>query len=295
MASRFIVEPNGSFMKNGFAVWYCENSSPDMPYPKHTHSGCSDLYYVVAGKLINEIRAGKSVCTEGDIVWIREKDEHFMTGEDSVKFYQINFAPAMARRFASVVGREKQFDGLVKSPMPPTFSVPKYKRTEMINMFKTLISIQYQPDSDIQMSKALFMLMADYFFADDSREKISPPESKMPPWLLDLIDKIERDTENEITVSELPVLCGRSHEHVARSFKTHLGTSPSTYIKRKRIIRAASILLSSDRKLLDIAFSSGFTSISYFYRLFKEEFNCSPVEYKRKFYSSHVPPQSSAR
>lgn len=66
-----------------------------------------------------------------------------------------------------------------------------------------------------------------------------------------------------------------------RSFRGVIGITPIQYLIQYRIEKAAELLLQSDRKVNEIAFSCGFSDLSYFTKCFREMKRCTPVEYRK--------------
>lgn len=58
--------------------------------------------------------------------------------------------------------------------------------------------------------------------------------------------------------------------------------TPYGFIKKYRLTKAADLLKNSDKTISEIAHETGFNNRSYFYRSFKEEYNCSPSDFKSK-------------
>ncbi len=79
-------------------------------------------------------------------------------------------------------------------------------------------------------------------------------------------------------LNALPV----STTHLIRLFRTHYGVTPNEYLNRLRVAKAAEALLQSDASLLDIAYTSGFGSLSGFYFWFKKNNGAPPLEYRRR-------------
>jgi AraC family transcriptional regulator of adaptative response / methylphosphotriester-DNA alkyltransferase methyltransferase len=79
-------------------------------------------------------------------------------------------------------------------------------------------------------------------------------------------------------LSALPV----STTHLIRLFRTHFGVTPNEYLNRLRVAKAAEALLQSDASLLDIAYTSGFGSLSGFYFWFKKINGAPPLEYRHR-------------
>ena len=72
-----------------------------------------------------------------------------------------------------------------------------------------------------------------------------------------------------------------SESECLRCFRAMLGTTPIQYVKQLRIQKAAELLLSTGRRVADIAAQCGFQDASYFTRTFREHRGCSPAEYRR--------------
>jgi CheY-like chemotaxis protein len=72
-----------------------------------------------------------------------------------------------------------------------------------------------------------------------------------------------------------------SDRHLARCFNEILGISPMTYLSRYRIEQAKTMLASGRAQVTDVAWAVGFSSQSYFSRVFAREVGISPSAYQR--------------
>lgn len=109
-----------------------------------------------------------------------------------------------------------------------------------------------------------------------------------PVWLGALAKKLEDPENFACTLGELSEMSGRTKEHLCRSFRKYFGVAPIEYINAKRLNYAANLLLHSDMKVVDIAFASGFQSLSRFYHAFREEFDVSPLDYRQSCTDSGI-------
>jgi AraC-like DNA-binding protein len=85
-----------------------------------------------------------------------------------------------------------------------------------------------------------------------------------------------------VRLEELLALTGLSRSGFARQFKQHSGRSFSEFLNGLRLEAACRELLESSRAVVDIAFASGFTQVSFFNRLFRRTYGCSPSEFRRQ-------------
>lgn len=86
-----------------------------------------------------------------------------------------------------------------------------------------------------------------------------------------------RDT---VRLEELLALTGLSRSSFARQFKQHSGRSFSEFLNGLRLEAACRELLESGRPVLDIALGAGFTQVSFFNRLFRRTYGCSPSAFR---------------
>lgn len=101
------------------------------------------------------------------------------------------------------------------------------------------------------------------------------------------IDYIEEHLTTEIAMSELAREACYSAFHFHRLFQLITGVSAVSYIKNRRLDRAATELICSNRKIVDIALEYGFGCHETFTRAFKRCFQTTPGEYRKT--GRHVP------
>jgi AraC family transcriptional regulator, exoenzyme S synthesis regulatory protein ExsA len=85
-----------------------------------------------------------------------------------------------------------------------------------------------------------------------------------------------------VSVAELANLSNCSLAKFKRDFKRLYNSSPRTWINRKRLEHALMLLRNTDGPVTEIALDCGFESASYFIRLFKKEYQCTPTEVRAK-------------
>lgn len=70
--------------------------------------------------------------------------------------------------------------------------------------------------------------------------------------------------------------------HFSAEFHREMGVTYSAYLNELKLSFAKELLLTTDAKITEVCFESGFTSHSNFLRLFKEDTGLSPKEYRTK-------------
>ncbi len=90
----------------------------------------------------------------------------------------------------------------------------------------------------------------------------------------------------DLTISELAGICYFSEYHFMRFFKKYMGISCLEYIRNLRLEKAAGLLAQGEASIMDAAFSSGFSNLSYFYREFKKKYGMTPKAFSGSAFSS---------
>ena len=84
------------------------------------------------------------------------------------------------------------------------------------------------------------------------------------------------------SVEELTTLFQVSESYIFRIFRETLHTTPKDYINQLRLDTIIHRMRYSDKSIKTIAAQSGFPCYEYFIRLFKEKYDCTPGEYRRR-------------
>ncbi len=102
-----------------------------------------------------------------------------------------------------------------------------------------------------------------------------------PAWLARARDRLRDDCTHPPRIDELARLAGVHPVAFARTFRRRYGRSPGEYLRECRLERAAALLHDRRRPLLDIAALAGFSDQSHFSRAFRQQFGCTPSDYRR--------------
>jgi len=95
------------------------------------------------------------------------------------------------------------------------------------------------------------------------------------------IDYIEANLDFTATITGVAKEAGMSQWHFQRIFKGLTNETLKTYIRSCRLANSLDKLLSSDMRIIDIAFIAGFESQQSFSRAFKDAFKLTPNAYRK--------------
>ena len=86
-----------------------------------------------------------------------------------------------------------------------------------------------------------------------------------------------------LDVDDLARAAGLSRAHFSREFRRTFGESPHGYLLTRRLERAAALLRTTVRPVIEICFSVGLQSVGSFTTSFSRMFGVSPTAYRAAF------------
>jgi AraC-like DNA-binding protein len=117
--------------------------------------------------------------------------------------------------------------------------------------------------------------------------------STVPParHLLRAKDLIDARYREPLDVPALARAAHLSPAHFSREFRRAFGETPHQYLLTRRLERAAALLRTTDRSILDVCLAVGLRSVGSFTTSFGRAYGCSPAAYR----ATHPPAADRAR
>ncbi|ACS84379.1 MDR efflux pump AcrAB transcriptional activator RobA [Musicola paradisiaca] len=97
----------------------------------------------------------------------------------------------------------------------------------------------------------------------------------------DLLNWLEGHLDQPLSLDNVAAKAGYSKWHLQRMFKDVTGHAIGSYIRARRLTKAAVALCLTSRPILDIALQYRFDSQQTFTRAFKKQFSQTPASYRR--------------
>ncbi|WP_042721677.1 AraC family transcriptional regulator [Flavobacterium sp. B17] len=91
---------------------------------------------------------------------------------------------------------------------------------------------------------------------------------------------IEANLFSQLTIEQLADKNNLSVSSFKREFSKIYNDTPASYIKNKKLEKAAELLLISDGRITDIAFECGFNDLATFTKNFSDKFHITPTNYR---------------
>jgi AraC-like DNA-binding protein len=171
--------------------------------------------------------------------------------------------------------------------IPPEIAVPLAEQIEATARTLNRLS----PNADLY---ALSQLVSFFAILADSHSDNIQPDALTRDFVRRAVGYIHFNYANPITIMELSKTLNINRSYLYRIFKEEIGLSPSEYLNNYRIDRARHLLIESDMPISQIAMSTGFSTFSSFYRLFRLKYNMSARQYRAR-YSREIKTDENAR
>ena len=97
-----------------------------------------------------------------------------------------------------------------------------------------------------------------------------------------MIHYIENHFNQHIALCDIAKSSTTSESECLRCFNHILGISPIQYVKKCRLQKAQSMLLTTTQSIIDIGFGCGFSEMSYFSKSFKNRYGSTPSSYRKE-------------
>lgn len=114
-----------------------------------------------------------------------------------------------------------------------------------------------------------------------SNEEWKPIRQRMER-MMNITDYIDHNFYRKLLLEEIAEKENLTMPYLSHIFKDVLGMCFQDYLKKKRFEHARSLILGTNRSLLDISIESGYSDPRYLIRMFEDEFGCTPREYRRQ-------------
>jgi AraC family L-rhamnose operon transcriptional activator RhaR/AraC family L-rhamnose operon regulatory protein RhaS len=112
------------------------------------------------------------------------------------------------------------------------------------------------------------------------RQNLGPLED-LRQRLRPAVDLIYREYQENISVDKMASACSMSRTTFYRHFTDVYGKNPKKFLNDLRFDYAMNLLKTSDRKITDIALSTGFFNLSHFNRTFLKKCGMTPRHYRQ--------------
>lgn len=191
---------------------------------------------------------------------------HFSTDSDELKVLQAGNTGMDEEDFFSI---------------PQTGSIPKPEK--VVVLMKQLQDAAKNKYPSLALDSMTNSVIAELYGQLQSPVEADTEMTAQKQIHSDIIDYIENNIEKNIRISDIAVHFGYNEKYLSHLFAEITGTTLKKFILSRKIDAANFMLADSNKAILDIAKSLGFSDSHNFSRAYKKMTGLTPSEYRNAF------------
>ena len=247
------------------------------------------IHYMVSGSMNFFINDEHFLASTGDIIFVQPNTVYSITPPNDViglkSYHTFIFdadflcgsvgAQCYTEVLTPIIQNQANFSGVITKTHPYYEEI----RTSMENIVSA--SKVHTPLLTLAIKSELLRLF--YFVLECGNHQKNMVSKKALENLQPVISYINKNFDQNITLTQLASLSNLSVSRFTTKFKQGMGVSAITYVNQVRLKRACQLLVNSNDSILNIATLCGFNNISNFNVLFKRSMGCSPHNYRKRY------------
>lgn len=231
------------------------------------------------------IGSGRYVLDEGTGIFINSQVIHRFESAKSVIIPNIVFSPSLLAPEESLVYRKYIQPVLDSAAECLIFSPDDPVQKDILDTLSAVFAVQEaECGCEIKTVELLLKLWRMLYENMEVTEPSFAPQVsvRMQAKLQIMMQYIHKNYPHQISLDDLAETVSLSKSSVLNIFHKNIHTSPIDYLIHYRLKQAAKPLVTTRISVSEIARETGFENTGYFCRKFKEMFQMTPGEYRKR-------------
>lgn len=249
-----------------------------------------EIIYIKEGTLHVRIEGRDYEGKKNDMFFVNPRELHLMGSQDTgVRYYTLLF-PLLFLSFQSMDDLERNlFLPLRQGQLlfPAKGSDCKCEQ-EIRRLLDEIIAVNDKRKKRSQteemqrqiQTRILLLEMVQSIAKEDGF--LLPEQGSNTNMQREMLDYIQNHYTDKLTLEDLAEEFHLSPKYISRYFKQHFSLAFSSYVMHLRLSCAKNLLETTENSVTEIALLSGFPNVSHFIRSFRQAYEISPLQYRKK-------------
>ena len=266
-----------------YTQYHIHNQKNPFHIPVHWHEEM-EIIYIRHGKLRISIEGDLYEGLAGQIYFVNPGELHYMeTDTFPVDYYTILFPLSfISFRTEDLVEDEFMRPLRERSRMLIHDVNGKASAKSVEQLLEEIVSFNEDKCGMYRLRTKALLIEVLAELAEDSC-LYEPNIKKSTSVQRNMISYIQEHFTDKISLEMLAKEFHMSEKYVSRYFKEQFAISFMQYVSHLRMERAKDLLRNSDLSVTELALSSGYPSVNFFIRSFKEMNQMTPLQYRKHF------------
>ena len=261
---------------------------PDNPVPWHWHN-VFEINYVIKGELSWQTPDHSYLVSKGEIDFLNTGVLHTCSaiGDTPCEYYTILFDMHFLSGMYNSIYEEKYFLPLMRNNALSFWHIKpdSLRHLQMTELFLKVVELSrgepygYEFKIRSLLSDFWLLLLED---TKDIQATAAPVNSVDTERMKLMTDFIKKHCGEKLSLEDIAGSAGISTRECTRCFQRCINTSPNVFLTQTRVRMAADMLAGTSKSIIEISEDCGFSSPSYFTKVFREMMGCTPKDYREK-------------
>ena len=247
-------------------------SRQDLSGHSHTYA---EMFWIEKGAGYHNINGSRIRLEAGDLVMMRPDDEHsFSPIGKGLTLVNVAFETYVLEYFHNRYFPNAMLYFWSNKNFPFQMKLSK----DMVNR------ISARAEETIKYSRSylqLDSLLLFIFRQITANEKIGSQLDEVPLWLFNAIQQYNSPEYFSQGISAFVALCGRNGSYINRMVRMCFGKTLTELLNESKLQYATTQLSITGMPIKKICDNCGFHNLGHFYKIFKETYNQTPMEYRK--------------
>ena len=250
-------------------------------FPEHRHNYV-EVLYTCEGTITNIIGGKEIAVKKGELLFLNQFTRHEIlpAGRDDIvinfiilpEFFDVAYE--MTDFLVNLLKKDEEKGEFLHFKVSEVLQIQNL----LENMIDSLVSGKKDQNRINQITMGLLFLYLS--------ESVQLAEMRGPDWYGDvLVMTVLEYIEQNYRTASLSELCGRLRlpiHTLSRMIKRGTGVNFTELLQRKRLSKAVQLLCDTSLPVNDIIAAVGYENNSYFHRVFRERYQVTPREFRKK-------------
>lgn len=238
------------------------------------------LIYLYSGGLEIIDNGHKTVLEPGQCAFMRRDNNMILNKSvrngEPYRSVVLRFSRDFLREFYKTLNkREIPVDA--KRDKSSLYVFPK-NRVDIQSLFQSVLpyfETETKPSEEILKLK---MIEGVYAILNTDESLYASLFDFVDPWKIDILDFMEKNYTNDLTMQEMASYTGRSLSTFKRDFRRYSDLTPEKWLIQRRLKAAHDLIeKGTTRKISDICYDVGFKNLSHFSKAYKAYYGSAPT------------------
>ena len=251
---------------------------------EHTHNFI-EIVYTLHGKGVHRVDGEEVIVKGGSVLLINYHQKHEIVPLENLRYVDIMLKPEFLSD--TLRGTDDLFlllrlsdfmdvsDLVKRENVFLQFDGEERRRMEFLIDWVRMEQAKPAPAGFMILHSSLLLILSILF------RKMTEAQEGRLSLNKHLLEYMDRNACNRLSVRELSEKCGYTAEHFSRLFKKHTGKTPVEYMMECRIKKAKRLLLHTDLPVETVVFECGFSNRTAFFKKFFELVGETPLQYRK--------------